>query len=197
MENTAIEQTLVVFKPEAVQRGVNGEIIARFEKAGIKIVAAKMVNVTKDLAEKHYPLSRTEWVTMMGEKTLENYEKFGISAKERHGTEDAFQIGKMIQKWLIDYITQSPVFAIVLEGPHVIEMVRKMCGHTLPLNAAPGTIRGDYAFDSSYLANMKGRAIKNLMHASGNKEEAEYEVSLWFSNAEIVSYDRADEAIMG
>lgn len=190
------EQTLVILKPDAVLRGVCGEIIARFEKVGLKIVAMRMVTVTKELAEKHYPLSREEWVKMMGEKTLENYQKYGISAKERHGTEDTLKLGTMIRDWLIDYMQESPVLAMVLEGPHAVELVRKLCGHTLPLMSAPGTIRGDYAYDSSYLANKYARAIKNLMHASGNPEEAEYEIPLWFGKDQIFSYERVEEKVM-
>ncbi|MCX7997210.1 MAG: nucleoside-diphosphate kinase [Patescibacteria group bacterium] len=192
----AKEQTLVVLKPDAVLRGVSGEIITRFEKVGLKIVAMRMLDVTKELAEKHYPVSREEWVRMMGEKTLENYEKYGISAKERHGTEDTLELGKMIREWLIEYMQESPVIAMVLEGPHACELVRKMLGHTLPLLAAPGTIRGDYAYDSSYLANKSARAIKNLVHASGTVEEAMYEIPLWFDKSHIFSYTRVEEKVM-
>jgi nucleoside-diphosphate kinase len=190
------EQTLIVLKPDAVSRGLAGEVIKRFEQVGLKIVAARMVHVTKELAEKHYPQSRTEWLEMMGEKTLENYEKYGIDPIEKLGTDDKGKIGIMIQKWLIDYITSGPVLAYVLEGPHAVELVRKICGGTLPLNAEPGTIRGDFAFDSSYLANTGTRAIKNLIHASGNLEEAEYEIPLWFSKDEIFSYERVEEKAM-
>jgi nucleoside-diphosphate kinase len=190
------EQTLIVLKPDAVSRGMAGEIVRRFEQVGLKIVAAKMLKVDKALAEKHYPVSRTEWIKMMGEKTLENYEKYGIDPIEKLGTDDTEEIGKMIQKWLINYITSGPVIAYVLEGPHAVELVRKICGHTLPLNADPGTIRGDMAFDSSYLANTGTRAIKNLIHSSGNLEEAKYEIPLWFNKDEIVSYERVEEKAM-
>lgn len=190
------EQTLVVLKPDAVLRGVAGELITRFEKVGLKIVAMRMLEVTNELAEKHYPVTREEFLRGMGEKTLENYQKYGISAKERHGTEDTLEIGKMIRKWLIGYMQESPVIAIVFEGPHAVELVRKMLGHTLPLLSPPGTIRGDYAYDSSYLANKTGRAIKNLVHASGNVEEAEYEIPLWFGKDQIFSYERVEEKVM-
>jgi nucleoside-diphosphate kinase len=192
-----MEQTLIVFKPDAVQRGVMGEIISRFERVGLKVVASKVLRVTDELAEKHYPITREEFLRGMGEKTLENYQKYGISATERHGTEDTLEIGKMIRAWLIQYMQESPVLAMVLEGPHSVELVRKMLGHTLPLLADPGTIRGDYAFDSSYLANRDARAIKNLLHASGNVEEAEYEIPLWFGSDEIFSYERVEEKVMG
>lgn len=189
------EKTLVIFKPDALLRGVVGEILTRFEKVGLKLVAAKMVNVTKEMADKHYPVTRTEFLEGMGKKTLENYEKYGIDAMKQMGTNDPLEIGKKIREWLVDYITMTPVFAIVLEAPHAVELVRKMCGHTLPLMSAPGTIRGDFAYDSSYLANHANRAIINLMHASGTSEEAVFEVGLWFTPEEIVSYERSDEKI--
>ena len=132
----------------------------------------------------------------MGEKTLVNYKKFGADPIKLLGTADTLEIGKMIQKWLIDYIISGPVLGVVLEGPHAVELVRKICGNTLPANATPGTIRGDLAFDSSYLANTGKRAIKNLVHASGSIEEAEYEIPLWFSSEEILAYERVEEKVM-
>ena len=113
------------------------------------------------------------------------------------GTDDPKEIGKMARVWLLDYITSGPVLAVVFEGPHVVDLVRKIVGHTLPLESAPGTIRGDYSFDSSLLANSSKRAIKNLVHASGSKEEAEYEIPLWFNPSDLVKYKRADEEIIG
>lgn len=191
-----MEQTLIVLKPDAVTRGLIGDIISRFEKVGLKVVAARFLTVHKELADKHYPASREEWLKMMGEKTLENYEKFGVDPIRELGTKDTLEIGKMIREWLIGYITSGPVMSVVLEGPHAVELVRKICGPTLPLIASPGTIRGDYAYDSSYLANSAKRAIKNLIHASGSVEEAQYEIPLWFSSAEIYSYERGDEKSM-
>lgn len=191
-----MDQTLIVLKPDAVARGLTGEILARFEKVGLKLVASKMVKVSKDLADKHYPGSRTEWLKLIGEKTLENYKELEVDAKKMLGTDDSLKIGEMVRVWLLDYIASGPVFAAILEGPHAVELVRKMAGHTLPSVSAPGTIRGDYSFDSSYLANTGKRAIKNLIHASGNKEEAEYEIPLWFTKAEIVGYKRTDEDAM-
>jgi nucleoside-diphosphate kinase len=102
----------------------------------------------------------------------------------------------MVRGWLLDYISSGPVFAAVLEGPHAVDLVRKITGHTLPYKAEPGTIRGDFSFDSSHLANTAKRAIKNLIHASGNLEEAKYEIPLWFSKDEICSYERANEKAM-
>lgn len=190
------EQTLIVLKPDAVARGLSGEIIKRFEKVGLKIVAVKMISADKKLAEAHYPLNREEFIRGLGEKTIANYKVLGGDVEKEFGTLDTFKIGAVIRKWLMDYITSAPVLAIVLEGPHAVDLVRKLCGNTLPLNSAPGTIRGDFCFDSSYLANNAKRAIKNLIHASGSSEEAKYEIPLWFSPNEIYSYERVEEKVM-
>jgi nucleoside-diphosphate kinase len=191
-----MEQTLVIFKPDSVTRGLVGEIISRFERVGLKIVGMRMMMVSKDLADKHYPASRTEFINGMGGKTLENYKNLGIDPIAEFGSEDPHAIGLKIREWLVDMITVSPVITMVLEGPHAVELVRKMVGHTLPLMSLPGTIRGDYSYDSSYLANTGGRPIKNLLHASGNKEEAVFEVDLWYRQEELVNYKRVEEDVM-
>lgn len=181
-----MEQTLVVIKPDGVERALIGEILTRFEKVGLKLVAARLTKASKELMEKHYPADREELWVGIGNKSLENYKKYDIDPKETLGTDDPAEIGKMARVWLIDYLMEGPVFAMVLEAPHAVELVRKMLGHTLPLMSAPGTIRGDYAYDSSYLANSHKRAIKNLAHASGTVDEAKYEIPLWFTPEEIV-----------
>lgn len=191
-----MERTFVAIKPDAVQRGLSGEIIARFEKAGLKVVGAKMVTVSKELANKHYPADREEFIVGMGNKTLENYQALKIDAKKELGTDDPKIIGETVRSWLVEFITSGPVLALALESPHAIELVRKIVGHTLPISAAPGTIRGDFSYDSSFLGNTRKRPIKNLIHASGNAAEAEFELSLWFESAEIANYKRADEHAM-
>jgi nucleoside-diphosphate kinase len=185
-----MERTLVVLKPDAIERGLIGEILTRFETVGLKIVGVKLVTAKKDLMEKHYPEDREELWVGIGNKTLENYQQYEIDPMETLGTADAKEIGKMVRVWLIDYLMRGPVLAIVLEAPHAVELVRKMAGHTLPLISAPGTIRGDLAYDSSYLANSNKRAIENLLHASGTKDEADYEIPLWFTKEELHSYKR-------
>lgn len=191
-----MEQTLVIFKPDSVVRGLVGEITQRFERVGLKIVAMKMQMVSRELADKHYPASREDFIKGMGGKTLENYQDLGIDAKKEFGSDDPKEIGLKIREWLVDMITDGPVIVMVLQGPHSVELVRKMVGHTLPLSSAPGTIRGDYSYDSSYLANTGRRPIKNLLHASGNVEEAKFEVSLWFKKDEIMNYKRVEEDVM-
>lgn len=184
-----MEKTLVVLKPDAVQRGIVGDIITRFERVGLKIVASKLFIPSQELLDKHYPADRKEFVEGLGGRTLESYREMGLDPIEQFGSEDAARIGESVRAWLTEFMRSGPVFAFVLEGPHAIEVVRKIVGSTLPQKAQPGTIRGDYSFDSSYLANSANRPIKNLIHASGNIEEATFEVDLWFSDDEIVTYD--------
>lgn len=183
-----IEKTLVVIKPDALQRNIVGDILSRFERVGLKLVGAKMFVPTEELANKHYPLERAEFIKGMGEKTLNSYKDQGLDPVKLMGTDDPTQIGQQIQKWLVESLTSSPVFAMVLEGPHAIEVVRKLVGSTLPAKADPGTIRGDYSFDSSALANSSARTIRNLVHASGDAAEAEFEVNLWFESSELFDY---------
>ncbi|MFA6322083.1 MAG: nucleoside-diphosphate kinase [Candidatus Buchananbacteria bacterium] len=191
------EKTVVLVKPDGVKRGLVGEVISRFEKMGLKIIGMKMVWADAELASKHYPDSRTELLRGIGEKTLQTYEKYGRDPKEQFGEMDAEAIGKMVNKWNIDFITSGPVIAMVLEGVHAIDNVRLIAGNTLPVFATPGTIRGDYSIDSPALANIKGRAVRNIVHASGNVEEATYEEQLWFRKDDIVdNYKRTDEDVM-
>jgi nucleoside-diphosphate kinase len=182
------ERTLIILKPDAIQRGLAGEIIGRFEKIGLKIIGAKFFIPTEELLNKHYPVERKEFISGMGQKTLDNYRDLGMDPFKFFNTDDPYEIGKVVQKWLVDFMVSAPVLAVVLEGPHAIEIVRKVRGHTLPVKAEPGTITGDYSFDSSSLANNEQRPIRNLVHASGNKEEAEFEINLWFKQNELFDY---------
>lgn len=182
---SGMERTLIILKPDAVARGLVGEIISRFEKAGLKILGAKMITPTKELANKHYPTDRREFIEGMGHKSLKNYEQEGIDPHEHLGTNDPHEIGLQIQSWMVDFITSGPVMAMVLEGPQAIAKVREMAGHTIPAIAEPGTIRGDHSNDSPTIANKEKRPIMNLIHASGDKAEAEFEINLWFSDSEL------------
>lgn len=196
MVDLSKEKTVVLVKPDGVKRGIVGEVLSRFEKTGLKIVAMKMVWVDKDLVAKHYPGTREEFIRGLGEKTLATYEKYGRDPKEELGTKDASEIGKMVNQWNMDFLTSGPVVAILLQGLHAIDNVRMIAGNTLPTLAQPGTIRGDYSIDAPTLANAKKRSVRNIMHASGNLEEAKYEEELWFHQNEIYSYKRADEEVM-
>jgi nucleoside-diphosphate kinase len=184
-----VERTLVILKADAVQRGIIGEILTRFEKTGLKVVGMKMIVASPDLANKHYPASRREFIEGMGNRTIDSYAEHSMDIEAEYGRKDPYKIGLQVQKWLVEFLTSGPVVALVLEGPHAIELTRKLVGGTLPLKAQPGTIRGDYSFDSSALANSSKRPVRNLIHASGNREEADFEVGLWFGPEELFDYD--------
>jgi nucleoside-diphosphate kinase len=181
-----MERTLLVIKPDAVERGIVGEILQRVEKMGFVIKAAKLVQVDEKLGEAHYPNSE-EWKRNVGVRTIEDCEKYGMDLMENMGTIDPIEIGNLVKKWNVDYLCSGPVFAFVLEGLNAVERLRSLVGHTVPTKAAPGTIRGDYSLDSAILANMNKRCILNLVHASGTINEAKSEIDLWFKKEEILS----------
>ncbi len=163
-----VEQTLVVLKPDAVQRGIIGEIISRFERAGLKISGLKMVAPDDKHFHKHY-------------------EEIGTLISRR---------GQQIYDVTLATMTDSPVIAIVLEGIDAIEHVRKMVGPTDPKESLPGTIRGDFTHVSRTHAVEAGRTLPNLIHASANKEEAKQELDLWFDEGSIYSYRTPHQEIV-
>lgn len=180
-----IEKTLVLIKPDGVERFLIGEIIKRFEKTGLKVVALKMLLPQKKVLEKHYKDSEVYYESI-GKKALATYREYNIDIKKELGTDNPVEIGRMARNWTIKYVGRGAVVAMVLKGPHAIENCRRLCGYTAPLKADVGSIRGDYALDSPLYANLEKRAIENLVHASGDKEEAEKEIALWFSPEEIL-----------
>jgi nucleoside-diphosphate kinase len=184
------ERTLVLIKPDGVKRHLIGEVIRRFELRGLKVVALQMSHPTKKQMDAHYPKDK-EWITNLGKNTARSYEEFEVKStlKEDYGTDDTYKIGLKVREWLIDFMTSGPIVKIVVEGLHAIKMVRKIVGHTVPAFAEPGTIRGEFSIDSPDLANLNKRAVKNLIHASGNKTEAEHEIKLWFKPEEIYDYE--------
>lgn len=156
-----MQKTLVIFKPDAVMRGLVGEILTRFERVGLKIVAAKMLKPDYE----HY---------------YEHYEGIG-TLKTRKGDQifDA-QMEEMLR---------GPVIAMVLEGVEAVEIVRKMVGSTEPRSAAPGTIRGDFSHMTYGHATAAGRSVSNVVHASAEADEAEKEIAHWFKPEELVEYE--------
>ncbi len=163
-----MEQTLVVLKPDAVQRGLIGEIITRFDRAGLKMVAAKMVWPGEEHFHKHYE---------------------GIGALISRRGEDIYNV-------TLAAMTESPVFAFVLEGVGAIEHVRKMVGATDPREAAPGTIRGDFTHINRAYAVANDMTLPNLVHASADAAEAEQEIALWFNGEELQSYDMPHQSVV-
>ena len=165
MSTEKIERTLILFKPDTVQRGLVGEILSRFERVGLKIVGTKMIAPDKD----HY---------------YQHYESIGQMITRRG--QQAFDV-------TLDMMVQGPVIAMVFEGVEAVALVRKLVGGTEPKSALPGTIRGDFSHMSFEYADGKKKGIPNLIHASGDPEEAEKEIGHWFSDGEIYSYERANE----
>ena len=179
-----VEQTLILLKPDAVQRNITGKIIMRFEDAGLKIVGMKMLWASEELAKNHYFLDET-WAKQVYEKTKAFYDK----EKKKFPYKNHLDLGSTIQSWNMSFLCEGPVIALVLEAPHAIEIVRKMVGSTEPRQAAPGTIRGDFAVVESYaLADAKKRVLRNLIHASDTRENAKREIKLWFDNDELHKY---------
>lgn len=177
--NHLIEKTMVLIKPDAMERGLAGEILSRFERVMLKIVDAKLVVPDQQLAEKHYPVTE-EWLVNVGGRTKADCEKYGLDVKETMGTDDPKKIGELVHQWNVDLFLGKPILAFVLEGPHAVEVARKICGNTIPLAAAPGTIRGDFSSVSAIFENGQKSTIRNLVHASGDVEEAKREIGLWF-----------------
>jgi nucleoside-diphosphate kinase len=175
-----MERTLVVLKPDAVQRGLIGEIISRFEKIGLKIVAMKMMVPSEELVTTHYS---DDLIPIVGNKTKQDWDNYGVEY-----TDSAEEIGTMIVKATRDFMRSGPVLAMILEGGHAVEVVRKLVGSTGPKDSAPGTIRGDYAHLSLGRASIQKKGAANLVHASGNLEEANQEIALWFKPEELFEY---------
>lgn len=185
-----IERSLVLIKPDAVQRALVGEIISRIERTTLKLIAMKMVYSSKELAGKHYEEDE-EWLKSVGAKSKKAYASRGQTMEQTE-----LEIGHLIRQRLMDFISMSPVVALVIEGHNAIATIRKICGDTAPSGAAVGTIRGDYAIESYVMADGLGRPLQNLIHASDAVKSAEREIAVWFDKKEIHAYNRVDEAFI-
>ena len=189
------ERTFVMVKPDGVMRGLIGEVIKRFEQRGLKIIGLKMIDATREQVDAFYPKEHA-WIERLGQKALKTFAEYGLDPKELMGTDDPFELGKPVRAGLLDFLTLGPVVPMVIEGVHAISVVRKLVGSTLPVFAEPGTIRGDFSHDAPTAANLEGRGIFNIVHASETPEEATHEIAHWFKKAELVDYDRAEHVIM-
>jgi len=187
--NLAFEKTVIILKPDAIQRGLIGNILETFENAGLKLLAAKMVQPTSEVIKKHYPGTK-EWIMEMGEKTRASFEKAQLNVKEKMGTDDSYKLGNFVYERLIKYWQEGPIIVSIWQAPHAVEIARKLRGHTIPTLAVPGTIHAQYSFDSSVLSSALDRVVKTFIHASGSVEEAEREIKYWFPNTELKNYER-------
>jgi len=191
MSHPKQERTLVIIKPDGIQRTLVGELIGRYERTGLKLVALKMLVPNSEMVEKHY-LVDPEWTRITGEKTIESYRKKGKTPP----SEDPLAVTAVILKNLKTYISSGPVIAMVWEGMHAIGVVRKITGGTEPLTSDVGTIRGDFTIDSYEVSDIDSRSIRNLIHASGNHHDAEKEITLWFKKEELIDYRLVQEEIL-
>lgn len=195
MSNFAsIEKTFLMIKPDGLRRGLVGEIFHRLERIGLKMVACRMIQATREQAKKNYP-GTDDWLIRMGEKTLSNYNNDEKAVALDLGTSDKLEIGNMIYTALVDYLTEAPVILTVWEGNHAVEVVRKLVGKTDPVLADVGSIRGDYGFDTPKLAVNAGRIVfKTLVHCSDAPDEAKREISHWFGDKYkyLGNYERID-----
>lgn len=185
------EQTLVIIKPDGIQRSLVGEIIKRVERTGMKLTAMKMMIPNIEVVKSHY-LSDDQWLENVGKKSIEAYKKKGKNPP----TDNPEEAGKKVLDSLIKYMTSGPVVAMVWQGAHAASIVRKIVGGTEPLTSDVGTLRGDFVIDSYEIADLDGRAVRNIIHASGSTQEAEKEIKLWFSDSEVLKYRLIQEQIL-
>lgn len=190
MINPKKERTLVILKPDAVQRGLVGEIISRIEKTGLKLVAMKTIMAEADKCWTHYNKDE-EWFLKKGNLTVENRKSAGMPIEK-----EAIEYGRDIIGALVKFMTCGPVIPMVWEGNQAVGIVKKLVGATEPLSSDGGTIRGDFTIDSFELANFDERAVRNLIHCSDQPEEAIREIQIWFKEEELLKYRLVAEQIL-
>ena len=193
MQHPKKEKTLVIIKPDGIQRSLIGEIIRRYERTGLKLAGLKMVIPTEAMAVKHYyEVGGDAWLEEVGRKARAAYEKKGLKSPYKTNMEN----GKAVMLANAKYLSSGPVIAMIWQGNAAVGLVRKITGGTEPLTSDVGTIRGDLTLDSYEIADMDRRSIRNLIHASGTAEEAEKEIDIWFKKEEINNYRLIQEQIL-
>ncbi len=185
------ERTLVIIKPDGIQRSLIGEIIQRYERLGLKLVGLKMIVPSEDMVETHYLLDPS-WKEGVGKKAIESYKKKG----EVPPSTDPIEVGSRVLEGLKKYLTSGPAIFMVWQGAHAVEIVRKITGGTEPRSSDVGTIRGDFVLDSYKMADTDSRAVRNLIHASGSVEESGQEIKHWFADEDLVGYRLVQEQIL-
>ena len=184
------ERSLVLLKPDAVQRSLVGEVIKRFEQTGLKISAMKMIVPTEEQLLVHYNKDDS-WYERKGKGIVEE-----LTAQGKPIEKEAIEYGKDIIRTILHYMTAAPVVAMIMEGNKAVAVVTKIVGSTEPSTSDVGTIRGDYTVDSYSHSTFENRAVRNLVHQSESPEEAEREIPIWFKDEEIMNYVTAQERIM-
>ena len=184
------ERTLVIIKPDGVQRGLIGEIIRRFERTGLKFVGCKFLVPTIEQCLIHYHKDEA-WLLRKGDRIIEDLKAQGLPAEK-----SALEYGKGIIDTIIKFVTAGPVLAMVIEGNQSVAIVTKITGTTEPVTSDVGTIRGDLTVDSYSHSTVQGRAVRNLIHCSESPEEAEREIAVWFMPQELIDYKTTLERIL-
>lgn len=184
------EQTLVILKPDAIQRSLMGTVISRIENTGLKFVAMKMLLPTADQCWTHYN-KNDEWFMKKGTRIVEDRKAQNLPIEK-----EAMDYGKDIIKSNVDFFTSGPVLAFIVEGNQSVAIVKKLVGSTEPTTSDVGTIRGDLTVDSYALSSIDNRAVRNLVHCSDSPEEALREIPIWFSEADILKYRLVQEQIL-
>jgi nucleoside-diphosphate kinase len=184
------ERTLVIIKPDGVQRALMGDIINRFERTGLKFIAVKFLVPQAEQCWKHYNKDE-EWFLKKGARVIEDRKAHGMPIEK-----ETIEYGKDIIQANVDFFTSGPVLAFVIEGNQSVAIVKKIVGGTEPTTSDVGTIRGDLTVDSYALSSLDNRAVRNLAHCSDSPEEAEREIPLWFNENELVSYRLVGEQIL-
>lgn len=193
MQHPKNERTLVMIKPDGIQRSLIGEIIHRYERTGLKLLSLKMVIPTEAMAIQHYyEVGGDAWLEEVGRKARASYEKKGLKSPYVNNMEN----GRAVMMANAKYLSSGPVIAMVWQGNSAVGLVRKITGSTEPLTSDVGTIRGDFTLDSYAMADMDQRSVRNLIHASGTAEEAEKEIKIWFKEEELQNYRLIQEQIL-
>lgn len=184
------QRTLVLIKPDGIQRSLVGEIFGRIERTGLKCIGIKMVIATEDQCWKHYNKDE-KWFLEKGQKTIESLKSQNMPAKK-----EAIEYGKDILRGNVVFMTSGPIVAMVFEGNQSVGIIKKLVGGTEPLSSDVGTIRGDLTLDSYELANVDSRSVRNLIHCTDNPDESDREISLWFDQNELINYRLIQEQIL-
>ena len=187
------EKSLVIIKPDGIQRSLIGEIIRRYERTGLKLIAMKMLIPTEALATEHYyGVGGDAWLEEVGRKARAAYEKKGLTSPFPTNRAN----GEAVMKSNAKYLSSGPVVVMVWQGNQAVALIRKITGSTEPLSSDVGTIRGDFTLDSYAMADMDQRSVRNLIHASGSTEDAQEEMKIWFKAEEILRYRQVQEGIL-
>ena len=191
-----IQRYFILLKPDAVARGLSGEIISRIERSGLKMIAAKLVHPDLEIGREHYKKD-IEWKIKVGERAIQECNEFGLNIEEVFGTDSPSEIGNSVVERNAEFLNSGAVLALIFSGPNAVKKIRNLIGATFPESATPGTIRGDFGLENSFTGTKRKRTTYNLIHASGAIDEAEEEIKIWFKPDEIVSYRQTHEDMYG